>query len=95
MDRNWKKNRCNSHGWRKITGVLCNRRVENCVKGRRHTTMVRPAMIYGMETVPLTKIQERKMEGMEMRMLRFALGITRKDKIRNEVVRKRMKVGRL
>ena len=69
-----------------------NRRVPNWPKGRLHT-MVRPSMLYGMETVPLTKEQKRKIKEMEMRMLRFAQEITRKDKIRNEVIRKRMKVG--
>ena len=38
---------------------------------------------------------ERKMKGMDMRLLQFAQGITRKDKIRNELVRKRMEVGSL
>ena len=50
--------------------------------------MVQPAILYEMETVPLTKRQEQKMEGMEMRMRQFAKGVTRKDIIRNEVVRK-------
>ena len=51
--------------------------------------------VLGMEMVPQTKRQGQKIEGMEMRMLRFALAITRKDKIRNEVVRKTMKVESL
>ena len=38
------------HGWRKITGIICDRRVPNCVIGRFYTTMVRPAMLYGRAT---------------------------------------------
>ena len=57
--------------------------------------MVQPAMLYGIETVPLTKRQERKGQGVETTMLRFAQGVTRKHIIRNAVVRKRMKVGSL
>ena len=57
--------------------------------------MVQPAMLYGIETVPLTKRQERKGQGVETTMSRFAQGVTRKYIIRNAVVRKRMKVGSL
>ena len=42
-------------------------------------TTVRPAMLYGMEVVSVTKKQENKMEVAEMKMLRFSLG-----KIKNE-----------
>ena len=45
---------------------------------------VRPAMLYGLETVALTKIQEAKKEVVVLKMLRFSLGVTRMDRIRNE-----------
>ena len=35
---------------------------------------VRPAMLYGLETVALTKRQEVEMEVAELKMLRFSLG---------------------
>ena len=57
--------------------------------------MVRPAMLYGMETVPLKKRQERKGQRIAMTILRFAQVVTRKHIIRNAVVRKRMKIGSL
>ena len=44
-------------------------------------------MLYGLETVALTKRQEAEMEVAELRMLRFSLGVTRMDKIRNEYIR--------
>ena len=43
-------------------------------------------MVYGLETQVLTKKQE-EMEVAEMKMLRFAMGVTRKDKSRNEYIR--------
>ncbi|XP_063589593.1 uncharacterized protein LOC134766589 [Penaeus indicus] len=60
--------------WRKITGVLCDRKVPEELKGRLYKTMVRPAMLYGMEAVAVTRDQEKKMKVAEMKMLRFALG---------------------
>ena len=54
--------------------------------------MVRPAMVYGLETVAVIKKQvELEMEVAEMKMLRFAMGVTRKDKIRNEHIRSTVK----
>ena len=43
-------------------------------------------MLYGLETVALTKRQEAQMEVAELKMLRLSLGVTRKDKIRNEYI---------
>ena len=57
--------------------------------------MVRPAMVYGLETVAVTKKQAEEMEVAEMKMLRFAMGMTRKDKIRNEYIRGTVIIERL
>ena len=76
------------NGWRKVTGVLCDRNMPAAVKGRVYRTCVRPAMLYGIETVPMTKAQEGKMEVAEMKMLRFSLGLTRANRVRNEEVRR-------
>ena len=70
--------------WRKVTGVLCDKRISAKVKGKIYKTVVRPAMLYGLETAALTKRHESEIEVAELRMLRFSLGVTRKDKIRNE-----------
>ena len=54
--------------------------------------MVRPAIVYGLETVAITKKQVEEMEVAKMKMLRFAMGVTRKDKTRNEHIRSIVKV---
>ena len=51
-------------------------------------------MVYGLETQVLTKKQE-EMEVAEMKMLRFAMGVTRKDKSRNEYIRGTVKIEQL
>ena len=52
-------------------------------------------MVYGLETVAVTKKQVEEMEVAEMKMLRFAMRVTRKDKIRNEYIRGTVKVEQL
>ena len=49
-------------------------------------------MMYGLETVAVTKKQVKEMKVAEMKMLRFAMGVTRKDKIRNEYIRGTVKI---
>ena len=70
-----------------MTGVLCDRRVAARVKGKVYKGVVRPAMPYGLETVALTSKQVAELEVAEMKMLRFSLGVTRMDKIKNEYIR--------
>ena len=83
------------NGWRRVSGVICDRRLQARVKGKVYSLMVRPAMVYGLETLAVTKKQVKEMEVAEMKMLRFAMEVTRKDKIRNEHIRSTVKVERL
>ena len=79
-----KKVQAGWNGWRRVSGVICDRRLPARIKGKVYSSMVIPAMVYGLETVAVTKKQLEEMEVAEMKMLRFAMGVTRKDKIRNE-----------
>ncbi|KAK3535793.1 hypothetical protein QTP70_021102, partial [Hemibagrus guttatus] len=81
------------NGWRKVTGVLCDRKISARIKGKVYRTVVRPAMLYGLETVSLRKKQESELEVAELKMLRFSLGVTRLDRIRNEYIRGTAHVG--
>ena len=65
------------------------------VKGKVYSSVIRPTMVYKLETVAITKKQVEEMEVAEMKMLMFAMGVTRKDKIRNEHIRSIVKVEQL
>ena len=80
------------NGWRRVLEVICDRRLPARVKGKVYSLVVRPAMVYGLETVAVTKKQVKEMEVAEMKMLRFAISVTRKDKTRNEYIRSTVKV---
>ena len=78
--------------WRRMSGVLCDRRINVKVKGRVHKTVVRPAMLHGAETWPVKKVQEKRLDVAEMKMLRWMCGVTKMDRIRNERIRGTTKV---
>ena len=78
-----------------MSGVICDRRLSACVKGKVYKTVVRPAMLYGLETVPLTKKQEAELAVAELKMLRFSLGVRRTDEIKNEFIRGIAKVRQI
>ena len=72
--------------WRKISGVLCDRKLSARVKGKMYKCVVRPVIMYGMETVAVTDKQVGKLEVTELKMFRWVLGVTREDKIRNKYI---------
>ncbi|KAK3541252.1 hypothetical protein QTP86_017942, partial [Hemibagrus guttatus] len=59
------------NGWRKVSGVLCDQKISARIKGKVYRTVVRPAMLYGLETVSLRKRQESELEVAELKMLSF------------------------
>ena len=59
--------------------VICDRRLPARVKGKVYSSVVRPAMVCDLETVAVTKKQVEEMEVTEMKILRFAMGVKRKD----------------
>ena len=90
-----KREQAGWNGWRKVSGVIYDRRLPSRVKGNVYSSVVRQAMVYGLETVAVTKKQVEDMEVAEMKMLMFAMGVTRKEKIRNEYITGTIKVKRL
>ena len=69
-------------------------RIPARVKGKVYKLAVRPAMLYGLETVALMKRQEAEMEVAELKMVRFSIGMTREDEIRNKYIRRKTQMGR-
>ena len=55
------------NGWRKVSGVILPARVI----GKVYSSVVRPTMVYGLETVAVIKRQVEEMEVAEMKMLRL------------------------
>ena len=79
--------------WKSVSGILCDRIISLRVEGKVYKTVVRPAMIYGAETWAVKKVQEKKLDVAEMRLLKWMSGVTKLDRIRNERIRWATKVG--
>ncbi|KAI8516720.1 hypothetical protein Bbelb_053010 [Branchiostoma belcheri] len=57
------------------------------IKAKLINTIFVPTLTYQCQTWTLSKTQERKLTSCEMRCLRRAAGKTRRDRVRNEVIR--------
>ena len=79
--------------WRKVSGVLCNKKLSAKVKDKMYKSVVRPTMLYRMETMAMTERQTGKMKVAELKMMRWALEVTRKDK--KQICYRNVKIAKL
>ena len=79
--------------WRAASGVMCDKRIPLKLKGKFYRAAIRPAMLYGSECWPMTKVQASRMEVAEMRMLRWTCGKKLSDRIPTGVFRDELEVG--
>jgi len=75
--------------WKETPGILCDKRIPMMLKGKYFMSLMRPTdlLLYALKCWAVNKRTEKDMNVAEMRMLRQLSGVTRKDRIRNELVR--------
>ena len=61
--------------WRELTGVLCDKKIPVKLKVLIYKTAIRPALLYGNETLPFTERLPEKVNSCEMKILRYCLQI--------------------
>ncbi|KAL6498695.1 hypothetical protein OROGR_028242 [Orobanche gracilis] len=79
--------------WKSATRVLCDPDMSYRLKGKFYRTAIRPALLYGTECWAVKQCHVQKMNVAEMRMLRWMCGHTKKDRLRNEVIREKVRVA--
>ena len=72
--------------WRRVSGVLCDRKLSARLKGKIYKCAVRLAV---------TERMVKKLEVAELKMVRWALGVTLKDKVRNKYIWGMVKIRRI
>ncbi|MEL7307279.1 MAG: reverse transcriptase family protein, partial [Pseudomonadota bacterium] len=76
----------------KLRKYLTTKNIEMQHRRRLFDMCILPVMTYGSPTWSLTKRQQERLNVTQRAMERRMLGITRKDKVRNEEIRRRTKV---
>ncbi|KAL6516422.1 hypothetical protein OROGR_019727 [Orobanche gracilis] len=79
--------------WKSAIGVLCDPDMPHRLKGKFYRTAIRPTLLYGTECWAVKQCHVQKMNVAEMRMLRWMCGHTKKDRLRNEVIREKVRVA--
>jgi len=79
--------------WRRVLGVLCDKKALLKLKGKFYQTTVRLAMLYGAECWAVKNQHENQVSVQEMRMLHWMSGRTRRVRIRNDTIRERVEVA--
>lgn len=72
--------------------ILRNRSIPNSLKKKVYEQCVLPVITYGMETVTLTQKSANKLQTNQRAMERAMLGISLRDRVRNEEIRRRTKI---
>ena len=79
--------------WCQASGVLCDKRVPQKLKGKFYRMTIRPAMLYGAERWSTKRRHVQQISVAEMRMLCWIYGHTRRDRVRNDDIRDRLRVA--
>ena len=48
--------------WKRVSSVMCDRKISLRIKGILYRTVVRPTMMYGADTWAVKKAQEKKLD---------------------------------
>ena len=81
--------------WRELSGVICDKKVPTKLKILIYQTVIRPTLLYGCETWPMSVKDERRMATTEMRMVRWAMGVSLLEHRRNEEILEEAKVEQI
>ena len=71
-----------------MTGVLYDRKIPLKLKAKVYEAIIRPVLTYGSECLVMKVNNKRNIATTEMRMLRRIRGVSRRDHMRNEELRR-------
>ena len=78
--------------WRELSRVICDKKIPTKLKLLIYETVIRPTLLYGCETWPMSVKDEKRIATAEMRMVRWAMGVSLLEHRRNEEILEKAKV---
>lgn len=78
--------------WNSFTGIMYDKKIPTNLKAKVYEAAIRPSITYGAECWSLKESNVKKLQTTEMKMLRGILGVSRREHIRNEEIRRRLNV---
>ena len=83
-----RRTQAGANAWRKVEGVMLDRKISKKLKGKVLRTCVTPACLHGLETVALTEQQQQKLQVCENNWVRRITRTKRVDRKRMNDLRK-------
>ena len=68
-----------ANAWRAVEGVMADRRISKRPKGKVVSTCVKPACLYGTETLAMIELQKQRLQVCENNWVRKIAKVTRVD----------------
>ena len=81
--------------WRELIGVICDKKVPTKLKILIYRKVIRPTLLYGCETWPMSVKDDRRMAKTEMRMVRWAMGVSLLEHRRTEKILEEAKIEQI
>ena len=78
--------------WRENSAIFCDPKVPLRLKERLQNSVVRPGLSYGAQSWTMYETYASKLNATEMKMLRMAARMTKRDRIRSTRIRKSLHV---
>ena len=78
--------------WRELSQVICDKKIPTKMKLLIYQTVIRPTLLYGCETWPMSVKDEKRMATTETRMVQWAMVVSLLEHRRNEEILEEAKV---
>ena len=76
-----------ANAWRQVEGVMSDRHISKKLKGKVLGACVTPAMLYGLETLPVSEKHQHRLQVCENNCVRRSAGVKRVDRRRMDELR--------
>ncbi|XP_030760238.1 uncharacterized protein LOC115885465, partial [Sitophilus oryzae] len=73
-----------------LNGILWSKSIIKRIKFNIHETMIKSNLLYGAETWRITERYKKRIEAVEMDVIRRLIGISRQQRIRNNTIKQQM-----